>query len=140
MTARGYLSISRSPLWLALTLVLYLSCLAMAVITRNLGLGALGVLGLAMWIWQVTTRKKRLSRPPMSRDEALAYLRAKKGRYTATLSAIGSVLVLIGLTMLIAGIRQDDAMRDTLGVLLIAVGSGWFFVVSRIRRRLREAR
>jgi hypothetical protein len=95
---------------------------------------------LAMWTWQVTTRKKRLSRPPMSRDEALTHLRAKKGRYTATLSAMGSVFVLIGVAMLIAGIREDDAVRDTLGMLLIAAGSGWFFVVVRMRRRLREAR
>ena len=66
---------SRCPVWLAVTVIVDVLCLALAVGTRNVGLALVAVLGLGVVTWQIATRKKRLAQEPMTQAEAVAYLR-----------------------------------------------------------------
>ena len=52
-----------------------------------------------------------------------------------TLAAIGTVCVVTGLAILVAGIEGPDPTRDVLGALGIAVGAACFILLVRLHRQ-----
>lgn len=68
MTGPRSRGITLSAGWLVFSLLGYLCFLALAASTQNQGLGAIAVLGLAVWVWQLATRRKRLSQQPTDNE------------------------------------------------------------------------